>query len=80
MTLIVKRHNNSVKLIGPLVCALICFTTMIGLFNSMSHAMLWDGWLLLLVRILLFSWAVINYAHEFQLALSMSVYLTDDLW
>ena len=58
MTLIVKRHNNSVKLIGPLVCALICFTTMIWLFNSMSHAMLWDGWLLLLVRILLFSWAV----------------------
>ena len=58
MTLIVKRHNNSVKLIGPLVCGLICFTTMVGLFNSMSHAMLWDGWLLLLVRILLFSWAV----------------------
>ena len=23
---------------------------------------------------------IINYAHEFQLALSMSVYLTDDLW
>ena len=23
---------------------------------------------------------LISYAHEFQLALSMSVYLTDDLW
>ena len=53
LILIVKHQDNSVRLIGPLVCGLIHFTATI-LFHELCHAL---GWVLLLERSLLFSWA-----------------------